>query len=237
MVVDDGSGPMAEDSDLEQAPPVRSESRGHRAPRDLTEQFEEALRYATRLHRRQARKGTDIPYLAHLLAVTALVLEHGGDEEQGIAALLHDAVEDQGGDATLEEIRRRFGDRVAELVLACSDTLDTPKPPWRGRKEDYIARIAEEPEDALLVTLADKVHNARSIQADYRLRGEEVWDRFSGARDGTLWYYRALIDAISGRKLTEGGAELLRQLDETVSSIEAAVSGTLSAQRSSRGAP
>src|SRR5574338_1076604 len=127
------------------------------SPPLLGARFDDALVFAARLHRRQIRKGTRIPYIAHLLAVTALVVEDGGDEDQAIAALLHDSVEDQGGLATLEEIRQRFGERVAGIVLACSDSTTSPRPPWRERKENYLAHLKHAPPDALRVSLADKV--------------------------------------------------------------------------------
>jgi GTP pyrophosphokinase len=151
-----------------------------------------ALEMAVRLHARQTRKGTRVPYISHLLAVAGLVLEHGGDEDQAIAALLHDGPEDQGGEATLDAIRRRFGDRVAGIVAACSDTFAVPKPPWRARKEAYIAALPRKGPDVWPVTLADKVHNARTIVADLRADGPHILDRFSGGRDGTIWYYSTL---------------------------------------------
>jgi (p)ppGpp synthase/HD superfamily hydrolase len=153
----------------------------------LTERFDEALVFASRLHASQVRKGTTIPYLSHLLGVASLVLEAGGDEDEAIAGLLHDAVEDQGGQPTLEEIRRRFGDRVAAIVEACTDADTTPKPPWRQRKERYVAHIAGAPADARRVSSADKLCNARAILLDYRILGETLWGRFSGGKDGTLW--------------------------------------------------
>lgn len=159
----------------------------------LTGRFKEALAYAFDLHCTQARKGSGVPYVAHLLAVAANVLDHGGDEEQAIAALLHDAVEDQGGRATAAAIRERFGERVAAIVAGCTDTEITPKPPWRQRKEAYLAHLAHAPADVLLVSASDKLHNARAILADLRQVGSRVWDRFSGGREGTLWYYRALV--------------------------------------------
>lgn len=165
----------------------------------LTERFEEALVYAARLHSAQVRKGSGIPYVAHLLAVAGLVIEHGEDEDEAIAALLHDAVEDQGGAPRREEIRRRFGDRVAEIVDGCTDAETVPKPPWRARKERYVAHLAEAPPSVLLVSSADKLHNARSILADYRTCGEALWERFTGGREGTLWYYRALVEAFRAR--------------------------------------
>src|SRR5919202_957739 len=151
----------------------------------LTRRFEEALTFAARLHSAQVRKGTTVPYVSHLLAVAAVALEHGADEDEAIAALLHDAVEDQGGAATREEIRRRFGDRVAEIVDGCTDAETTPKPPWRERKERYVSHIASAPPSVRLVSAADKLHNARSILADLRTCGEGVWDRFRGGKEGT----------------------------------------------------
>lgn len=158
----------------------------------LTERFEVALAYASAAHRGQVRKGSGIPYVSHLLAVAALVLEAGGDEEQAIAALLHDAVEDQGGLPRLDEIRARFGDRVADMVWHCTDSHEEPKPAWRQRKEAYIAGMTAKPADALLVSLADKTHNLSAIARDHAVHGEAVWGRFTGGKDGTLWYYEAL---------------------------------------------
>jgi len=158
----------------------------------LTDRYDEALLYASALHRGQVRKGTQIPYFSHLLAVSALVMKSEGDEDQAIAGLLHDAAEDQGGQATLDEIRRRFGDRVADIVADCTDTLVTPKPPWRERKEAYIASLPSKSRDSLLVSLADKTDNARAILGDYREVGDEVWSQFRGGKEGTRWYYRQL---------------------------------------------
>jgi GTP pyrophosphokinase len=158
----------------------------------LTARFEKALVFATRLHSEQMRKGSDVPYVAHLLAVTSLVLENGGDEDQAVAALLHDAVEDQGGVDTLREIEDRFGKRVAFIVDGCTDTYESPKPPWRQRKEAYLAHLVDAPVEVGLVSLADKVHNARSILKDLIVVGESTWDHFNGGKDGTIWYYRSL---------------------------------------------
>jgi GTP pyrophosphokinase len=160
----------------------------------LSSKFEEALILATRLHSNQVRKGTRIPYVAHLLAVTALVLEDGGDEDQAIAALLHDAVEDQGGIEILDEIRRRFGERVAHIVEGCSDSFESPKPHWRERKVNYLRHLREADIDVLRVSLADKLHNACSILHDLQQHGDVIWERFKGGKDGTLWYYRSLED-------------------------------------------
>jgi len=150
------------------------------------ERFEEALKYAARLHRTQKRKGTNIPYVTHLLALAAIVGENGGTEDEVIAALLHDAVEGQGGAATREEIRRRFGDTVAGIVGEVSDTDVVPKPPWRERKETYVAQVRDAERSARLVSAADKLHNARSILRDLRGEGDAVWRRFTGSKEETL---------------------------------------------------
>ncbi len=181
------------------------------------ERFEEALLYATRLHRDQTRKGTGIPYVTHLLAVAAIVGENGGTEDEVVAALLHDAPEDQGGKERLEEIRARFGDEMAEIVDGCTDTYEDPKPEWRPRKEAYIAHIAKASPSVRLVSAADKLHNARSILADLRAVGDELWDRFTGGKEGTLWYYRALVDAYAGA----GSNPVVEELDRVVREIEA----------------
>jgi (p)ppGpp synthase/HD superfamily hydrolase len=135
-----------------------------------------------------------MPYISHLLGVTALVFQAGGDEDEVIAALLHDAVEDQGGLETLLDIRRRFGERVAMIVEGCSDSLGEPKPPWLERKSNYLAHLAEAPPEVRRVSLADKLHNARTILADLEEHGEETWSRFNGGRQGSLWYYQALVE-------------------------------------------
>ena len=192
----------------------------------LTARFEEALVYATRLHAQQKRKGTDIPYVAHLLSVAALVLEDGGDQDEAIAALLHDAVEDQGGRATLEEIRRRFGERVASIVEACSDADTIPKPPWRARKERYLEHLRQAPPDVRRISAADKLHNARAILADLRQLGDAVWDRFSGGKAGTLWYYRTLVQAYQEGESGEAeSGPLVEELDRVVAEIERLVAG------------
>ena len=180
--------------------------------------FEEALVYATQLHAAQRRKGSDIPYVAHLLAVAAIVLEDGGGEDEAIAGLLHDAVEDQGGAPTRAEIRRRFGDRVTAIVDGCTDADTVPKPPWRARKERYVAHVKEAPADVRRVSAADKLHNARAILADYRAHGEALWSRFNGGREGTLWYYRALIGAY--REAATEPSGLLDELERVVSELE-----------------
>jgi (p)ppGpp synthase/HD superfamily hydrolase len=159
----------------------------------LGDRFEKALVYATQLHARQIRKGSGIPYISHLLSVAALVLEDGGDEDEAIAALLHDAIEDQGGETTRTEILHQFGDRVTHIIDGCTDATTLPKPPWHERKQKYLQKLASATPDVVRVSLADKLHNARSILADYRQVGDEVWQRFRGGKEGTLWFYQSLI--------------------------------------------
>jgi GTP pyrophosphokinase len=182
----------------------------------LGERFDQALVYAARLHRGQVRKQTDVPYVSHLLGVASLALEHGADEDEAIAALLHDAVEDQGGASTLAEIGDRFGEHVADIVAACSDSVGEPKPPWRERKEAYVARLRTASRSARLVSASDKLHNARSILTDYRREGARVWSRFTAGRDGVLWYYRALVDALR----PAGPSALVEDLDRVVAELE-----------------
>ena len=187
----------------------------------LTSRFEEALLFATHLHADQKRKGTAIPYIAHLLAVTSLVIENGGNEDEAIAALLHDSIEDQGGATTREEIRRRFGDTVVAIVDGCTDAEVMPKPPWRARKEAYIAHLRDAPAPVRLVSAADKLHNARAVLADYRVLGDSLWQRFNGGKEGTLWYYRSVVRALQGG----GTSPLIEELDRVVSEIEHLAAG------------
>lgn len=185
----------------------------------LTQRFKEALDYALELHGDQQRKGSDTPYVAHLLAVASLVLEDGGDEEQAIAALLHDAPEDRGGRETLRSIRQRFGDRVADIVDGCTDTYETPKPPWRQRKEGYLEHLQTASEEVRRVSLADKLHNARSILTDLLRCGDHVWTRFNGGKDGTLWYYRSLLQVFRSRNNSPLVTELgwvLQRIDSLI---------------------
>ena len=180
------------------------------------EKFGEALDYAVGVHRDQRRKGTQVPYVTHLLAVVAIVGENGGTEDEVVAALLHDAPEDQGGRERLEDIRERFGDEVAGIVAGCTDTYEDPKPPWRERKEAYVAHIYHAPESVRLVSAADKLHNARAILADLRVVGDEIWQRFTGGKEGTLWYYRALVAAF----MAAGSNAVVEELDRVVSEVE-----------------
>lgn len=160
----------------------------------LGARFDEALVMASSLHRSQVRKTSGVPYVAHLLGVASLVLEEGGSEDMAIAALLHDAAEDQGGDAVLVEIAAVFGAEVARWVLQASDTLVLPKPAWEARKRHHLAQIPMADREAQLIMLADKVHNARSILADHARVGTEVWERFSVPRERTMWYYESLLE-------------------------------------------
>ncbi len=158
----------------------------------LSKRFEDALVYAAQLHASQTRKGTDIPYVSHLMAVSSLVIEAGGTEDEAIAALLHDGPEDQGGLPISKEIRNRFGESVGHIVSSCSDTFDQIKPAWHQRKQDYLDHLADADASVRLVSCADKLHNARAILADYRRHGEALWDRFNAGREDILWYYGEL---------------------------------------------
>ena len=185
----------------------------------LTDRFQKGFVLAFELHRRQNRKGTDIPYISHLVAVASLVLEDGGDEDEAIAALLHDTVEDQGGRPTSDKIRSEFGNRVADIVDACSDSETEPKPPWRERKEAYLARLSKETRpEVLRVSAADKLHNARCILANYRRVGKSLWKRFNTSKEEIAWYYIELAriyrecgvsDFLSG-PLTEAAEQIAR---------------------------
>ena len=179
--------------------------------------FEEAAVYAMRAHAQQVRKGGSIPYLAHLLAVAALVIEDGGTEDEAIAALLHDAGEDQGGEPRMREIADRFGASVASIVRECSDTLVTPKPPREQRMRDYITHLPNASPEALRVSLADKIHNARAMAADYASVGDALWERFSlKSREPNERYYRALSAAF---KEAGASAWLQRQLDAALDDL------------------
>ena len=182
----------------------------------LTSRFEDALLYAARLHARQVRKVSGNPYIAHLLSVAALVIEDGGSEDEVIAALLHDAVEDQGGDVTRQEIRIRFGERVAAIVDGCTDADSFPKPPWRERKEKFISSLSFASSEVLRVTAADKLDNVRSILISYDDLREGVWEHFKGKKDGTLWYYQAIAQVLCSKM---GGA-LTRSLEKAVAELK-----------------
>lgn len=185
----------------------------------LGPRFVRAFLFAAEKHKGQMRKASSIPYVAHLLGVASLVLEAGGDEDLAIAALLHDVVEDCGGKAMLKEVRRRFGVRVAKVVDGCTDAYGEPKPPWRARKVNYIRHLKKADGDTRLVSAADKLNNVRSIQSDYREVGEEIWSRFNGGREGTLWYYRALRDEFLRGKPNR----ITRELELAVKELESVV--------------
>ena len=182
----------------------------------LSVKFERALVYASIVHGGQLRKGTGVPYVSHLLGVASIALEYGANEDEAIAALLHDAVEDAGGADRLEDIRVRFGDNIANIVDECTDSYTLPKPPWKERKEKYISHIAQAPRSARLVSASDKLHNARSILKDYRLEGESLWSRFSGGKDGTLWFYQSLVQVLRAAEDNELNRELYRVVEEII---------------------
>jgi len=182
----------------------------------LSERFENALIWAHQLHQTQLRKGSGVPYIAHLLGVASIALEYGATEDEAIAALLHDAIEDQGGEATRDRIREQFGDRVTAIVEGCTDAYTTPKPPWRERKQAYLAQLPQASTSVRLVSAADKLYNARSIIKDYRQVGESIWERFKGGKAGTLWYYGALVEAFQQAENTP----LVQELAQVVTEME-----------------
>ena len=189
-------------------------------PPKLGLRLQRAFRYAAEKHAGQTRKQTAVPYLSHLMAVASLVLEAGGDEDMAIAALLHDVVEDCGGMPRLREIRKQFGPRVAKIVEGCTDSFGEPKREWAERKKDYLRELKHADVETRLVSASDKLHNVRTILADYRLDGEDIWKRFSGKKEGTLWYYRALSDEYRRREPNR----ITRELDLAVAELERAVS-------------
>jgi len=181
----------------------------------LSHRYKNALDLCFELHQNQTRKGSGVPYLTHLLTVSSLVLENGGDEDQAIAALLHDAVEDQGGLETLELIRERFGEDVAEIVEGCTDAYTNPKPPWKARKTAYLENLQDADQKVLLVSLADKVHNARSILIDLKT-GDDVWSKFKGGQEGTIWYYQSLVGFFDKTSFTILKDELHQLVEQIV---------------------
>ncbi len=192
---------------------------------NLTGCFREAFEWAVILHGGQKRKGTEIPYLSHLMAVASSVMEYAKNEKEVIAALLHDAAEDVGGWDTLKNIENRFGKEVAEIVRNCTDSFDRPKPPYKERKEIYIAGLKDKSSSSQLVSLADKVHNASSILNDYLRIGEDLWKRFSGSREEILWYYDKLvkefkrIDNSEHRPLVEELERIIEKLKDNCSEV------------------
>jgi (p)ppGpp synthase/HD superfamily hydrolase len=188
-------------------------------PPRLGPRLDRAFRYAAEKHAGQTRKQTAVPYLSHLMAVASLVLEAGGDEDMAIAALLHDVVEDCGGMPRLREVRKQFGTRVAKIVEGCTDSFVEPKPEWVERKKNYVREVKDADAETRLVSAADKLHNVRTILADYRQDGESIWKRFSGKKEGTLWYYRALSDEYRRRNPNR----ITRELEIAVGELERAV--------------
>jgi (p)ppGpp synthase/HD superfamily hydrolase len=189
-------------------------------PPPLGPRLQQAFRYAAEKHAGQTRKQTAVPYLSHLMAVASLVLEAGGDEDMAIAALLHDVVEDCGGMPRLREVRELFGRRVAHIVEGCTDSFGEPKADWVERKKDYLREVTHADAETRLVSASDKLHNVRTILADYRQEGEAIWARFSGKKEGTLWYYRALSDEYQRR----GASRITRELELAVAELETLVS-------------
>jgi len=190
-------------------------------PSAISPSFHAAFEFAAAKHGGQTRKGKSVPYIAHLMSVSSIVLEAGGDEDCAIAALLHDVVEDCGGMPVLHEVRERFGAKVAHIVEGCTDSFTDPKPPWRQRKEDYLARLQTEDQETRLGSASDKLDNARSILLDYRDVGETLWQRFQGGREGALWYYRALSNEFN----RQGTSRIAAELERVVSEMERVTAG------------
>lgn len=191
----------------------------------LGPRFASALGYVATLHATQLRKGTETPYVSHLLAVAALAIEYGANEDEAIAALLHDSIEDQGGAEVRRRITALFGQNVADIVEGCTDTDVMPKPPWRERKERYISHVSQTSPSVRLVSMCDKLHNARSLIMDLRGKRADLWSRFSAGRDETCWYYRQLLNAFRDALKQDPPSslrmhELLEELAHTVDILE-----------------
>lgn len=182
----------------------------------LTQRFDDALKFTHDVHRNQCRKGSGAPYIGHLLGVASIVLDDGGSEDEAIGALLHDAVEDHGGRARLEEIRARYGDAVARIVEDCTDSWETPKRPWIDRKREHVEHARTLPAPSLRVSAADKVHNAYAILRDLRNSGEQVWDRFNAPADDVIAYYEDLVRSFR----QAGGGKLVEELERIVKGIQ-----------------
>ena len=188
----------------------------------LTDRFKEAFLYCLQLHGDDTRKGKPVPYIAHLMSVCALVLEHGGSEDEAIAALLHDALEDHPDTASRPDIRARFGVDVLHFVESCTDTPSDyqggEKPPWRSRKQRLLDHIAKASPGLLRIALADKLHNARSLLADYRQQEDTLWERFNAGKADQLWFYQSLV-----RTFRDAGATgyLIEELERVVTELVA----------------
>jgi len=188
----------------------------------LTQRYAEAVAYASIAHATQTRKATDLPYICHLLGVSSLVLEAGGDEDLAIAGLLHDVAEDQGGEPRLNDVRNRFGDRVADIVEACSDSLSedpTKKAPYEDRKRHHIEHLRHASDDVLLVTAAAKLHNARAIHADLLVHGPNMLGRFNGTAEQILWYYNGILAVLEEQQISPHLTKSLRHTVEEISGL------------------
>ena len=185
-------------------------------PTHLSDRFQTALNLAFELHQNQIRKGSQVPYFSHLMGVSTLVLENGGTENEAIAALLHDAVEDQGGLPTLERIKAEFGDEVADIVDGCTDAYTHPKTDWKARKINYLERLKTASNSVVLVSLSDKVHNSRSILRDLQKEGDTIWDWFKGKKAGTLWYYQSLANIFDESSYSFLKQELRQLVEELI---------------------
>ena len=182
----------------------------------LSRRFDEAFAYAHEVHADHVRKGNGVPYIGHLMGVASIVIDDGGSEDEAIAALLHDAPEDRGGRARLEEIRTRFGAAVAKIVEDCTDSWTTPKEPWAERKQRYAEHAKALAPSSLRVSAADKVHNGYAILRDLRNVGDKVWERFNARPDDILAYYQSLVRSYR----ESGGGRLVDELDRIVRAIE-----------------
>ncbi len=192
----------------------------------LTSRFDDAFEFASKIHREDTKKNTEVPYIAHLLEVSSLVLSYGGNEDEAIAALLHDSVEDHSDVVKFETIGKRFGGRVAAIVESCSDTSVFPKPPWCERKKKYIAHVRHANESVVTVSAADKLANARAILKDYRQVGEELWQRFNADKAHQLWYYREVTAALT-EAAGEGRARpLVEELQRAAAELQSVCGGT-----------
>lgn len=182
----------------------------------FTARFERALVFANRMHAGQVRKYSGAPYIAHLLGVAAFVLEDGGSEDEAIAAILHDTAEDCGGEDTLEDIRQKFGEKIAKIVRECSDTLERPKPPWEERKRNHLEVLRTAMPETIRVMLADKVYNALSLLHALQDSGDQVWHKFKGGKDGTLWYFHEMLAIFRQRH----SGFMVRELARLIAAIE-----------------
>jgi len=182
----------------------------------LSSRFTDAIAFAFEVHREQTKKGSSVPYISHLLEVTGTVLTYGGDEDEAIAALLHDSVEDHSGAVSFASLAKRFGTRVADIVESCSDTSVSPKPPWKSRKERYIKHLHSANESVMIVSAADKLSNARAVMKDYRQIGEKVWTRFNAGKEDQLWYYRSVTAALTQRGQGTRVQPLIEELGRAV---------------------